>query len=281
MTSTMMLLICLLMIGTAFLSGVFGMAGGLVLIGVLLALLPLPEAMALHAITQMASNGWRGLLWWRHVRWRATGAFLLGSAVALGVWAIWRWVPSKPVAMLLLGVTPFLVRLVPPDLRPDPENRVQGGLYGAVCMTLMLLTGVSGPLMDTFFLGGGLDRRQIVATKAVCQVFGHAVKLIYFSAVIDQSASVDPVMALLAIAMSMLGTSLARPVLDRLSDTRYRTWATRHHHRHRRVLCGAGAFGCCCAVPCRGNLMSATLDPLVMDLVEFVAVAPRPYEEVI
>ena len=38
------------------------MAGGLVLIGVLLALLPLPEAMALHAITQMASNGWRGLL---------------------------------------------------------------------------------------------------------------------------------------------------------------------------------------------------------------------------
>jgi hypothetical protein len=27
--------------------------------------------------------------------------------------------------------------------------------------------------------------------------------------------------------------------------------------------------------------MSATLDPLVMDLVEFVAAEPRPYEEVI
>ncbi len=226
MTPTMMLLVSLLMISTAFLSGVFGMAGGLVLIGVLLALLPLPEAMALHAITQMASNGWRGLLWYRHVRWRAIGAFLGGSVLALGIWTIWRWVPSKPVAMLLLGVTPFLVRLVPPSLKPQPENPIQGTIYGAFCMTLMLLTGVSGPLLDTFFLGGGLDRRQIVATKAVCQVFGHGVKLLYFSAVVDQAASVDPLMAVIAIAMSMLGTSLARPILDRLSDTQYRTWAT-------------------------------------------------------
>jgi uncharacterized membrane protein YfcA len=226
MTATMMLLVSLLMVSTAFLSGVFGMAGGLVLIGVLLALLPLPDAMALHAITQMASNGWRGLLWWRHVRWRATGYFIAGSVLALGVWTIWRWVPAKPVAMLLLGVTPFLVRLVPPGLKPQPEDPVQGGLYGALCMTLMLLTGVSGPLLDTFFLGGGLDRRQIVSTKAVCQVFGHAVKLLYFSAVVDQAATVDPLMAVLAVGMSMLGTSLARPVLERLSDTQYRRWAT-------------------------------------------------------
>src|SRR3954454_20225446 len=49
----------LLMVGTAFLSGLFGMAGGLILIGVLLTLMPLPTAMVLHAITQMASNGWR------------------------------------------------------------------------------------------------------------------------------------------------------------------------------------------------------------------------------
>jgi uncharacterized membrane protein YfcA len=202
------------------------MAGGLVLIGLLLALLPLPEAMALHAITQVASNGWRGLLWWRHVRWRAAVAFVTGSLIALAVWSIWRWVPSKPVALLLLGVTPFLVRLVPPALKPQPEDPLHGGSYGAICMTLMLLTGVSGPLLDTFFLGGGWNRKQIVATKAVCQVFAHATKLFYFSTVIDQAASVDPIMALLAVATSILGTSLARPVLERLSDSQYRTWAT-------------------------------------------------------
>ena len=58
------------MVATAFLSGLFGMAGGLILIGVLLAFMPLPTAMVLHAITQMASNGWRALLWRAHIRWR-------------------------------------------------------------------------------------------------------------------------------------------------------------------------------------------------------------------
>ena len=61
MTPLLIAALGLLMVATAFLSGMFGMAGGLILIGVLLALLPLPTAMVLHAITQMASNGWRAL----------------------------------------------------------------------------------------------------------------------------------------------------------------------------------------------------------------------------
>jgi hypothetical protein len=34
----------------------------------------------------------------------------------------------------------------------------------------MMLAEVSGPLVDSYFLGGNLERRQIIATKAVCQV---------------------------------------------------------------------------------------------------------------
>jgi hypothetical protein len=33
-------------------------------------------------------------------------------------------------------------------------------------------------------------------------------------------------MAGLAIVASVVGTSLAKPILERLSDTQYRTWAT-------------------------------------------------------
>jgi len=227
MTVPTMLLVSLVMLFTAFLSGVFGMAGGLILIGVLLALMPLPEAMALHAVTQMASNGWRGLLWYRYVRWSATWAFLVGCTLALIGWTLWRYVPSKPLALLCLGLAPFLTRVLPASLRPNPDSKIQGAAYGAACMTLMLLTGVSGPLLDTYFLGGGMDRRQIIATKSVCQVFGHAVKLLYFSAVVDRAAPIDPLMMALAVVASMAGTSLAKPVLDRLTDTQYRVWATR------------------------------------------------------
>src|SRR4029077_6788735 len=84
-----------LMVATAFLSGLFGMAGGLILIGVLLTILPLPSAMVLHAITQMASNGWRAFLWRAHIRWRPVFVYLIGCAVALGLWSITRYVPDK------------------------------------------------------------------------------------------------------------------------------------------------------------------------------------------
>jgi uncharacterized protein len=227
MTPLMMAALGLLMVGTSFLSGLFGMAGGLILIGVLLTLMPLPTAMVLHAITQMASNGWRAFLWRSHIRWRPVAVYLIGCALALGAWSITRYVPDKPIALLLLGVTPFMARLMPAGLKPNPESVGQGSFYGFICMGLMLMTGVSGPLLDTFFLGGKFDRRAIVATKATCQVASHFVKLVYFGSIVDQAATLDPVLAAIAIAASMLGTTLARRILEAMTDLQFRIWANR------------------------------------------------------
>ncbi len=227
MTPFVMLALGLAMVGTAFLSGLFGMAGGMILIGILLALLPLPQAMALHAVTQMASNGWRGLLWWRHIRLRAAAGYLVGASAAMVLWSFWRYVPSAPAAMFFLGVTPFAVKLLPQRLQPDAGRSGHGVVYGAVCMSLLLLTGVVGPLIDTYFLGGRLDRREIVATKALCQIFGHGVKLVYFSSVIEQTAPLDSTMLAVAIAASVFGTTAARRFLEAMSDAQYRVWATR------------------------------------------------------
>ena len=227
MTPVLMLVLGLTITATSFLSGIFGMAGGMILIGILLAALPLVDAMALHAVTQMASNGWRGLLWWRHVRLAAAAAYLTGCCAAMLLWSFFRYVPSAPTAMLFLGLTPFAARLLPEGLKPDAGRISHGVVYGAICMCLLLLTGVAGPLIDTYFLGGKLDRREIVATKALCQLFGHGVKLFYFSSVIEQAASVDPAMMVVAIATSMVGTTFARRFLEAMSDAQYRTWAGR------------------------------------------------------
>lgn len=227
MSAILISILCLAMVGTSFLSGIFGMAGGMILVGILLALLPLQDAMMLHGVTQLASNGWRGLLWYRHIRWRPVAAYILGCIIALGVWSLWRYVPSKPVALLLLGVTPFLVKLMPESYKPNPESPVQGVLYGIACMALLLLTGIAGPLVDSFFLGGKLDRREIVATKAFCQIFGHSAKLLYFGGIIDQVGTLDPVVAVLAIVSSMVGTTLAARVLTAMTDQQFRRWANR------------------------------------------------------
>src|SRR3978361_697941 len=83
MSALMIAALGLLMVATAFLSGLFGMAGGLILIGVLLTILPLPSAMVLHAITQMASNGWRAFLWRGHIPWRPGAVYLIGCTAGL------------------------------------------------------------------------------------------------------------------------------------------------------------------------------------------------------
>ena len=236
MTPLLISVLCLAMVGTSFLSGIFGMAGGMILVGILLVLLPVPEAMMLHGVTQMASNGWRGLLWWKHVRWRAVGAYVTGCSFALVAWSFTRYVPSLPVALLLLGVTPFMVRLLPKSYSPNPESLKQGTFYGTICMTLILLTGVSGPLVDSFFLGGKLDRREIVATKAMCQIFGHAAKLIYFGALIDQAGSLDPARRGAGDrqfddrhdAGQAGARSDERPAVSQMGE--------RHHRRDRRIL---------------------------------------------
>ena len=227
MTPLMIAALGALMVATAFLSGLFGMAGGLILIGVLLALMPLPTAMVLHAITQMASNGWRAILWRAHIRWRPVFVYLIGCAIALGIWSLTRYVPDKPIALLMLGITPFMARMLPSDIKPNPDSVWQGATYGSICMGLMLMTGVIGPLLDTYFLGGTMDRRGIIATKATCQVGSHLTKLIYFGGIIDQAATLNPTLALVAIAASMFGTTLSRRVLEAMSDQQFRRWANR------------------------------------------------------
>ena len=227
MTTTLAMGLGLLMIGAALLSGVFGMAGGLILIGVLLFIFPLPTAMVLHAITQMASNGWRALLWWRYIVWRNTAFYVAGCLVSVGLWSLTLYVPDKAVALLMLGLSPFVVRAVPERILPRSFGPLQVVATGLCSMMLMLLTGVTGPLLDTMFLRSPLERRQIIATKALCQVFGHGFKLVYFGSLIADAGRVEPWLLGMAVAASMIGTSLGRLLLERLTDGQFRLWSNR------------------------------------------------------
>ena len=47
---------------TSLISGIFGMAGGMLLIGFLLFVVPVQTAMVMHGVTQIAANGWRAFL---------------------------------------------------------------------------------------------------------------------------------------------------------------------------------------------------------------------------
>ena len=212
---------------TSFLSGILGMAGGMILMGALLALLPVADAMVLHGVTQLASNGWRAWLWRRMIGWRVFAGYALGAVAATAVFAAFNIVLSRPMVLIALGITPFLVYLLPRRLELNIDRPGQPFACGLVCMGVQLLSGVSGPMLDTFFLKSRLDRKSVVATKAAVQTLSHAGKIAYFGALTSSPGHVDPWMGALMVLCAIVGTTVSRQVLERMSDADFRNWTRR------------------------------------------------------
>src|SRR5436190_23351905 len=106
---------------TSFLSGVFGMAGGMILLGVLLNYFDVATGMILFSIIQLFANGWRALQWRAYVLWPIFFWYVLGSIISFGVmWTI-AFVPQKATVYLALGLLPFLVEALPAAARPNIE----------------------------------------------------------------------------------------------------------------------------------------------------------------
>ena len=86
---------------------------------------------------------------------------------------------------------------------------------------------MSGPILDTFFVQSGLDRRGIVSTKAAVQTLSHAVKLVYFGTAVAVMGGDDltPTIIVLSIVLAVVGTHWSRRVLDRMSDSQFRRWS--------------------------------------------------------
>lgn len=210
---------------TAFISGILGMAGGMILMGVLLAFLPLPAAMMLHGISQLASNGGRAFMLRNEVDWRVFRGYVVGAALALGLFAATSIVVGKAAALIAMGLMPFAALLLPEKLHLNVERRGHSALCGFVCLALNLVAGIAGPILDAFFVRSKMSRHAVVATKALTQTLSHLVKIVYFGGVIAvQGGEVSPWLIPTMVLLAFLGTSLSRPVLERMSDASFRQW---------------------------------------------------------
>jgi uncharacterized membrane protein YfcA len=212
-------------LATSFVSGILGMAGGMILMGILLAVLPLPVAMMLHGITQLASNGWRALIWRNEVDWRVFRGYALGALATFAFFAVVQFVVSKPVALIVMGFTPFITLALPEKLHLNVERRGHPFACGAICTVLSLTAGVSGPILDVFFVRSKMSRHAVVATKAMTQCLSHVSKIIYFGAfAVMEGAHVHPYLGAMMVVLAFVGTSLSQPVLKRMNDASFRFW---------------------------------------------------------
>ncbi|PLC53371.1 permease [Pollutimonas nitritireducens] len=217
-------LIALSVLATSFISGVFGMAGGMILMGVLITFLPVSAAMVLHGTAQMTSNGWRAIMWRANVNYRIFVRYLMGLLMAGALFSVVGFVPDKAFVLIALGVIPFLAVLIPARFVPQADSRLGAEFCGFLNTAMQFIAGVSGPLLDVFFVRNQMDRRAIVATKAACQTFSHMAKLVYFFNILGNQARIDEWVMGLAVAMAIAGTSISKFVLEKLSDHQFRRW---------------------------------------------------------
>lgn len=212
---------------TATLSGIFGMAGGLILMGALAFVLPVSVAFVTHGILQLVANGWRAVLHRKYVDWRILGHYAMASAVAGGMIALIDFAPSRPLLFLLLGLVPMLVWLPKNWIQLDAAKMPHALISGFLVTLVNLTAGVAGPLLDIFFVRTALTRHQIVATKAATQVFSHLAKILVYGAPLlaAPKAAMPPLWVFaVAVPVSMLGTAAGGWVLDRISDMDFKRW---------------------------------------------------------
>jgi uncharacterized protein len=219
---------------TAAISGVFGMAGGLMMMGVLVAFVPVATAMVMHGFIQIISNFSRAALLAAHISWSIVGRYALGVGGAILLIALIAWRPTQPMVFLMLGATAMLVWIPKWALEINVERRWQAELCGFLVQTLNTIAGVAGPLLDLFFVKTLLPRQTVVATKAATQVMAHAVKIAFWGYSLigmlqhpetEGDAHLPPLWLFAAvIPLSLTGTWLGGKVLDRMTDISFREW---------------------------------------------------------
>lgn len=225
MSLSAILFFAMLALSTSFVAGIFGMAGGMILMAALLLFLPVPQAMILHGLTQATSNGWRAAMWNAHIHWRIVGRYAVGLVAASALFLSFHLVPDERVVFIMIGVVPLAGMVLPPNLALDCQRMGQAEACGFVCTALQLVSGVSGPTLDLFFVRSLMDRRAVVATKAGCQVITHLAKIGYFGTLFGTAwTALGWHIFAIAIVLAILGTTLSRKVLERMTDQSFRRY---------------------------------------------------------
>jgi len=209
---------------SSFISGTFGMAGGMVLLGVLLLYFPVPTAMVLFSIIQFVANGWRFLLWRRFVLWPIFIWYAVGGIVAFGLMRAIAYVPDKATVYILLGLMPFAVEALPAAARPNIEWRGMPFVTGLLTTVLQFLAGVGGPFLDVFFQKSMLDRKTTLASKAVAQTFSHVLRGAYFGSFGSLQTFDNPWPFVAAVVVAIIGTSVTPMIIERMTDHGFRQW---------------------------------------------------------
>lgn len=211
------LVLALTALGTAALSAVIGMAGGIILLAVMLLFLPVELVIPIHAAVQLISNSTRVVMFIRHVQWKVWALFSLPAIAGILLGRHLFAAIDPEYLRYLIAVFILIATYLP---KPKGDNAWPHWPFliaGAIAGTLGMLVGAVGPIIAPFFIHAKLLKEKMIATKAVCQATVHVLKLIAFGT-LGFSFGEQGTLILSLGAAVILGTYLGKRLLRHISE---------------------------------------------------------------
>ncbi|MET3726073.1 sulfite exporter TauE/SafE family protein [Sphingomonas trueperi] len=207
-------------------SAVAGGGAGLVLVPLLRLILPVASIPGALSIGTAASSLSRIWLFWRRIRWDVVRRFVPTAipAAALGAWLLTRFEPVYVEFLLgcfLLLNLPALFRRPSPAGTERPLSLGRLPLLGAAAGLLSGFTGAVGVVFNRAYYRMGLDKEEIVATRATNEVLLHILKIGLYTAfgLLPRSALIAG--ALVAVA-AVAASFAARHLLSLMRESIFR-----------------------------------------------------------
>ena len=214
---------------TSMLSGILGMGGGMLLLALLFSLLGPFEAVALHAVVQIFSNGTRTIAFFRDHDRQAYWHFLLGAIPGglLG-WAAMAWLVQveghEPYLKIVIGIYILAAALLAkPAVDRQSVNLREFTVIGGIAGFAALPFGAVGPLIAPTFARQGYSKERLIGTKALCQTTLHLVKVPALLTLVRIEPDRLGLAAIVMIAMVIPGTLIGKWLLQYVNERQFRS----------------------------------------------------------
>ncbi len=209
-----------LALASAFVAGVAGTAGGMILIAGMAFVFPPSLLIPLHTVVQLGAATSMALSRWRWMMWETALPFIVGAAIGAAIGGrIFVSLPEN-VLLVLLALSILMLTWVPALARFGPE-RGRFAFVGFITTFLGVFISATGSMLAAFTVAAAPDRRNHIATLGSLMVVVHIAKLVAFGLIGVQFGSYAPLMAAM-IGASFVGIQLAKPVLDRIPERTFR-----------------------------------------------------------
>lgn len=198
----------------------FSAGGALVILAITSTVLPVVAIVPIHSTLLIGSTSTRAVLFRKDIDWRIAGPFLIGSVIAVAIGSrIYVELPETLIATAISLI--MLVAIWLPEVSWRPKLRHPWVIVGFVHSLVSTLFAY-GALLHAIILHTGLNRRQIVGTMAAGLTGMSVFKISGYSI---NGFDYTPYFQIIgfSIVAAFLGTWVGRMVIDRISESLFRT----------------------------------------------------------